>query len=137
MPVFRVCSFLGASPFCRINLDNHVLLVSYVDLLKTEFTISLSVLRVDHRFPLLEMNIFLFQLEFSSFESTEAFTKSSDTDNCFFCRQKRPIIPSANHRLNFLFKETEYQNHNLTAIDLLVQQVTKKNCKENRLSLSD
>ena len=61
---------------------------SCVDLLKTKFTISLSELRVDHCFLLLEMNIFLFQLEFSSVESTEAFTESTDQANCFACRQK-------------------------------------------------
>ena len=54
---------------------------SCVDLLKTKFIISLSVLRVDYRFLLLEINIFLFQLEFSSVEPTEAFTTSSDPDS--------------------------------------------------------
>ena len=44
---------LGVSFLCRINLDNHVFLVSFVDLLKTKFTISLRELRVDHRFLLL------------------------------------------------------------------------------------
>ena len=44
---------LSVSFFCRINLDNHVLLVSCVDLLKTKFTISLSELWVDHCFLLL------------------------------------------------------------------------------------
>ena len=43
---------LSVSFLCRINLDNRVLLVSCVDLLKTKFTISLSELRVDHRFLL-------------------------------------------------------------------------------------
>ena len=76
-----VVLFLGISFSCRINLDNRILLISRVDLLKTKFTISLSELRVDHRFLLLEMNIFLFQLEFSSVESTEAFTESTDRAN--------------------------------------------------------
>ena len=73
-PLFMICSF-SRRLFCRINRDNRVLLVSCVDLLKMKFTISLNELRVDHRFLLLEMNIFLFQLEFSS---TEAFTESTD-----------------------------------------------------------
>ena len=57
-----------------------------MDMLKTKFTISLSKLRVDYRFHLLEMNIFLFQLEFSSTESMEAFTRSSEPANSFLCR---------------------------------------------------
>ena len=58
-------------------------------MLKTKFTISLCELRVDNRFLLLEMNIFLFQLEFSSVKSTEAFTESSDSANSFSFRQKK------------------------------------------------
>ena len=69
---------MGVSFLCRINQDNRVLLVFSVDLLKTKFTISLSKLQVDHRFLLLEMNIFLFQLRFSSVEPREAFTTFSD-----------------------------------------------------------
>ena len=88
-PIFRVCSFLGVSFLCRIILDNRVLQVSSVDLLKTKFTISLSELRVDHRFLLQEMNIFLFQHEFSSVVSTEAFTESTDPANCFSWVGKR------------------------------------------------
>ena len=72
-PIFRVCSLLGISFLCRINLDNRVLLVSFVELLKTKFTVSLSELRVDHRLLLLD-EYFLFQLEFSSVEPTKAFT---------------------------------------------------------------
>ena len=72
----------------RINLDNHVLLVSGVDLLKTKFTIYLCEFRVDHRFLLLEMNIFLFQPEFSFVESTEAFTKSTDPANASLIGEK-------------------------------------------------
>ena len=52
------------------------------------FTIYLSELRVNHRFRLLEMNMFLFQLEFSSVEAKEAFTKSTDPANSFSCRQQ-------------------------------------------------
>ena len=73
-PIFRVCFLLGVS----FNLDNRILLVSRVDLLKTKFIISLRELRVDHCFLLQEKNIFLFRLEFSSIESTEAFTESTD-----------------------------------------------------------
>ena len=69
---------LGVSFLCRINLDNNILLVSYVDLLKTKFTISLSEPSCRLPFPPLEMKIFLFQLKFSSVEPTEAFTTSSD-----------------------------------------------------------
>ena len=76
-PIFRVYSFFGVSFLGRINLDNCVL-VSCLDLGKTKFTISLSVVRVAHRFLLLEMNIFLFQLKFSSVKSTEAYTESND-----------------------------------------------------------
>ena len=76
-PVFRVYSFLGVSFLCRINLDNRVLLVSCVDLLKTKFTISLSELLIDHRFFLLDEYL-LFQLEFSSVGPTEAFITSSN-----------------------------------------------------------
>ena len=47
--IFRVYSFLGVSFLCRIDL-----LASCIDLLKTKFTISLSELRVDHRFLLLD-----------------------------------------------------------------------------------
>ena len=61
-------------------MDNRVLLVPGEDLLKTKFTISLSELRVDHRFD----EYLLFQPEFSSVESTEAFTESTDPANCFF-----------------------------------------------------
>ena len=88
-PIFRVCSFLSVSFLCRINLDNPILLVSCVDLLKTKFTISLSELRVDHCFLLLGMNIFRFQREFSSVESTEVFTESTDTAKMFFNWQKK------------------------------------------------
>ena len=101
--VFTVCSFLSVSFSYRINLDN-CFLVSCVDLLKTKSSISVSKLWVDHCFVRLEMNIFLFQLEFSSFESTEAFTKSSDQAKCFSCWQKSPIIPLPDLRLNFLLK---------------------------------
>ena len=87
-PIFRVFFFLLGVFLCRINLDNRILLVSCVDLLKMKFTISQSELRVDHRFLLLEMNIFLFQLEISSAESTEVFTESTDNANCFFFRQE-------------------------------------------------
>ena len=80
----RYMSFLS-----KINLDNRVLLVSCVDLLKTEFTISLSELQVDHPSLYLEMNIFLLQFEFSSVESTEAFTESTDPANCFSWAGKR------------------------------------------------
>ena len=80
---FWVCSFLGVSFLCTINLDNRVLHASSVELLKTKFTISLSELQVDQRFLLVEMNIFLFQLEFSSVESKEIFTKFTDPANRF------------------------------------------------------
>ena len=82
-PIFRVFSFLGVSFLCRINLDNRALLVSCGDSLKTKFTISLSELRVNHRFLLLEINIPLFQLKFSSVESMEAFTECTNQANCF------------------------------------------------------
>ena len=68
---------LSVSFLCRINLDNHVLLVFCVDLLKTKFTISLSKLRVEHYFLLLDEYL-LFQLKFSSVKSLEAFTTSYD-----------------------------------------------------------
>ena len=45
---------LDVSFLCRINLDNRVLLVFWVDLLKTKFSISLSEPRVDLRFLLLD-----------------------------------------------------------------------------------
>ena len=63
---FLVFILLGVS-LCRINLDNCVLLVSCVDLLKTKFTISLSELRENHCFLLLDEYL-LFQLKFSSVE---------------------------------------------------------------------
>ena len=88
-PIFRVCSFLDVLFLCRINMDNRILLVSFVNLSKTTFTISLSELRVEHGFVLLEMNIFLFQLEFSTVESTKAFTESTDPTNCFSWLGKR------------------------------------------------
>ena len=118
--------FLCVSFFCRINLDYFVLLVFCVDLLKTKFIISLCELRVDHRFLLLDMNIFLFQFEFSFVESTKAFTESIDRAKCLSCRQKSPIIPPPDLRLNFLLKGTAYQNQNQPAIGLLFQQLTKK-----------
>ena len=62
----------------RNEIYDRVLLVSCIDLLKTKFTISLSELRGDHRFLLLQVNIFLFQLKFSSVESMEAFTESTE-----------------------------------------------------------
>ena len=46
--------FLLGISLCKINLDNHVLLVSCVDLLKTKFSVSLSELRVDKRFLLFD-----------------------------------------------------------------------------------
>ena len=58
---FGFTLFLDVFFSSRIKLYNLVFLVSCVDLLKTNFTISLSELQV-------EMNIFLFQLEFSSTE---------------------------------------------------------------------
>ena len=64
--VFGFVLFLDVSFLCRINLDNYVLLVFCVDLLKTKFTISLSEFWVDHRFLLLEMNIFCFISNFLS-----------------------------------------------------------------------
>ena len=110
-PVFRVCSFLDVIFLRRINMNNHVLLVSCVDFLKTKFTFSISELRVDHRFLLLEMNIFLFQLEFSSVESTEALTTFSDPSQQLPLSAKISKIPSPDLRLNFLLKRTAYQNH--------------------------
>ena len=79
-------SFSCVSFSCWIILDKRVLLVSCVELLKTKFTTSFRELRVDHRFLLLEMNIFQFQLEFSSVEPTEAFTESTDSANRFSCQ---------------------------------------------------
>ena len=73
--------FFCISFFCRINLDKRVLLVSCVDLLKIKFTIFLSELQVDHCFLLLEISIILFPLEFSSVESTESFTESTNRAN--------------------------------------------------------
>ena len=52
-PIFGFSLLLGVS-LCRINLDNCVLLVSCVELLKMKFTISLSELRVNHCFLLLD-----------------------------------------------------------------------------------
>ena len=48
-PVFGFVFLLGVSFFCSINRYNRVL-VSCVDLLKTNFTISLCELWVNHRF---------------------------------------------------------------------------------------
>ena len=45
----RFILLLGVS-LCRINLDNRVLLVFCVDLMKTKFIISLSELRINLRF---------------------------------------------------------------------------------------
>ena len=132
-PIFMVCSFLNVSFLCRINLDNRVLLISCVDFLKTKFTISLSEPWVDHSILLLEMNIFQFQLKFSSVESMEAFNKSTDLANSFGCQQKSLIIPPPDLRLNFLLKGTAYQNHNYPVVSLLFQQVTKNPWKEKRL----
>ena len=89
--------------FCRINLDNRVLLVPCVDLLKMKFTISLSEFRVDHRFLL-----FLFQLDFSSAEPTEALISSSDPSQLLLLSAKCPIILPPDLRLNFLLKRTTY-----------------------------
>ena len=80
-PIFRIYTSFRHLLLLLNNLDNHVLQVSCVDLLKMKFTVSLSELRVDPNFFLLEMNIFLFQLKFSFVESTEAFTKSTDQVN--------------------------------------------------------
>ena len=82
-PILGFILFYGISFFCRINLDNCVLLVFGVDLLKMKFTISLSELWVINHFLLLVMNIFLFQFEFSSVESMEAFTEYIDPNYCF------------------------------------------------------
>ena len=107
--IFRVYSFLSVSFLCRINLDNRVLLVSCVDLLKTKFTISFSELRVDHRLFLLEMNIFLFQLDFSV-ESTGAFTESTDRANTSLVGKESNN--SASRTLTqHSFEGTAYQNH--------------------------
>ena len=95
MPIFRVILFLCVSFFCRINMDNRVLLVSCIDLLKTKFTISLSDLQIDHRFLSFEMNIILFQLEFSSVEFTEAFTESTD-------RAYASLIGDLQHKDSFI-----------------------------------
>ena len=92
MSKFFLSQFLGFILFsvsfflCRINLENRVLLVSYVELLRTELTISLSELRVDRQFLPIDENL-SFHLEFSSVEPTEVFT-SSDMANSFLCRQK-------------------------------------------------
>ena len=111
-PVFRVCSFSWRLLLVYNQPGNRVFLVSCVDFLKTKLTIFLSELRVDHRFILLGMNIFLFQLEFSSDESTEAFTESTNPANSFSCRQKSPIISTPDHSLNFPLKRAAYKNHN-------------------------
>ena len=97
---------------CKINLDSYILLVSCIDLLKTKFSSSLSEIRINHHFLLLEMNIFLFQLEFFCAESTESFTESADPAKSFSCRQKSPIIPPPDLSLNFLLTKTAYQSHN-------------------------
>ena len=68
-------------------MDHRVVLVSDVDLLKTKFIISFSETSSRPPLPPLEMNIFLFELEFSSVESTEAFTESTDQTNSFSYRQ--------------------------------------------------
>ena len=57
-PIFRVYYFLGVSFLSKINLDNRVRLVAWVDLLKTKFTISLSEFRVENRFLLLDKYLF-------------------------------------------------------------------------------
>ena len=85
--IFGFILLFGVSFFLRNNLDNWVLLLSYVDLLITKFTISFNELRVDHRFLLLDEYL-SFQLEFSSVEPTEAFTTSSDPASSFLCQQK-------------------------------------------------
>ena len=84
--------FLGVFFLCRINLDNCVLLVSFVDLLKTKFTISLSEFCVDHRFLLLEMNIFLFQRIFFCWVYRGIYQIYWPSQH-FSCQQKSPIIP--------------------------------------------
>ena len=123
--VFRVYFFLGASLLCRINLDNRILLVSCEDLLKTKFTISSS----RPPFPPLEMNAFLFQLEFSSVETTGAFTSSSHPSYRFSCRQKCPIILPPDLRLNFLLKGTAYQKPQIACNRLIVSTSNhKKTC---------
>ena len=103
-PFLGFVLFLGVS-FCRINLDNRVILVSCVELLKTKFNISFCEFRVDHCFLHLVMIIFLLHLEFFVVESTEAFTESTDSVNS-------PIIPPPDLKPNFHLKGTAYQNHN-------------------------
>ena len=118
---------LCVSFLCRINLDNHVLLVSCIDLLKTKFTISLSELRVDHRFLLLEMNIFFFQREFSSVGSTEAFIESTDREPTLLFSAKSRIIPPPELRLNFLLKGTAYQNDKYASSKFIVSTSNNEN----------
>ena len=86
-PIFRVYSSFRC--FLVENQPGQLcFLGSCVDLLKTEFTISLSETSSRPPLPLPEMNIFLFQLKFSSVEPIEAFTTSSDLANSFLCWQK-------------------------------------------------
>ena len=56
------------------------------------------------------MNIFRFQLKFTSIESMEAFTESTDLAYSFSCQQKSSIIPPPGLRL--LLKGIAYQNYN-------------------------
>ena len=109
-PIFGVILLLGVSFLYRINLDNRVLLVSCVDLLTTKITICLSELQVDYSFLLGEIDIFLFQLEFSSVEPKKAFTTSSDPSQQLPLSVKSSMIPAPDLRLKFLLKETAYQN---------------------------
>ena len=104
------CQFLGfilllsVSFLNRINQDNRIFLVSCVDLLKTKFTISFSELQEDHRFFLLDKYLFFFN---SNFPLLPHFLTSQQ----LLLSAKSPIILPPDLRLNFLLKETAYQNH--------------------------
>ena len=94
---------LGVSFLCRINLDNRVLLVSGVDLLKTKFTISLSELRVDHRFLLLD--------EYLSVSTRIFFCWTYGGFYHIFWPGQQLPLSSKDLRLNFLLKRTACKNH--------------------------
>ena len=115
---------LGISLLYRINLDNQVLLGSCVDVLK-KFTISLSELQVDHCFLLWDEYLSVSTQIFFSW-SYGGFYHIFQPGQQLPLLAKSPIIPPPDLRLNFLLKETAYQNHKQPAIGLLFQQVRKR-----------
>ena len=77
-------------------------------------------------FLLLEMNIFQFQLEFSSVDLTEAFTETIDPVKCFPCRKKESNNPASRPKTQLSFEVNSVPKPQIACCRLTVSKSNKK-----------